>query len=531
MKKYIQKNRYLYFGALLCILISTIFAVSLQFYKGKVLDYAVAGSIKNTITNGILLLIFILFEIIFYYAYCRINIRFVTNCTKLLKKDVFESILKRSYVRYKEQTQGEYLSKYSNESDAIKDLYFKMLPMFWEILFKIIFVSISLFVLDWRIAIVTIILLSTPLYVPKIIEKSLQNAQTESLTSMKMALTRVNDWLSGFEIIKNYSIEKEIMSQFNIINCESVDKMLQNERLGATAQLITTLISYLSYYIVLICAAWLVLRGDFSAGDFFIAIGMIDQLSYPLISLSGIIRHLIGIKTTCKSTAKFINEGFTLETANETKSFEKEIKFHNATFAYDNNEPILKDFNLLLEKGKCYLIKGPSGCGKTTIINLLLKYYEISTGTITIDDKEIESYRNTYDFITVVRQEAVLFHDTLRNNLTMYQEFSDTTLIQTLESVGLHKYANTDELNSFVEENGSNFSGGEKKRICLARALLRNTEILVLDEPLANLDSVTVNQIENLILSIKERTIIVVSHQFSSEKLNMFDNIITLSTK
>ncbi|MBR2045630.1 MAG: ABC transporter ATP-binding protein [Agathobacter sp.] len=531
MKKYIQKNQHLYYAALLCILVSTLFAVSLQFYKGKVLDYALAGNLKNTITSGALLIIFILFENLFYYAYCRIDIRFVTNCTKLLKKDIFKSILNRNYVVYKEQTQGDYLAKYTNESDAIKDLYFKMLPFFWEILFKIIFVSISLFILDWRIAIITIILLSTPLFVPKMIEKPLQNAQTESLISMEIALAKVNDWSSGFEIIKNYSIEKRIMYEFNTINNESMDKMLQNERLGAIAQLITTLISYISYYIVLICSAWLVLRGVFSAGDFFIAIGMIDQLSYPLISLSGIIRHLIGIKSTCESTEKFINDGFLYKTTDEKDSFEKRIIFNNVSFGYDNKELILKDFNLLLEKGKLYLIKGPSGCGKTTIINLLLKYYEVGAGTITIDDRNIECYGNTYGLITVVRQEAILFHDTLRNNLTMYQDISDATLICTLKSVGLHKYATTNGLNSFVEENGSNFSGGEKKRICLARALLRNTNILILDEPLANLDSVTVNQIENLILSIKEKTIIVVSHQFSSEKLNKFDTIITLSAK
>ncbi len=530
MKKYIQKNRCFYVKALVSIFISSFFAVILQFIKGDVLDYAVAGDTNHTLYSIILLIIFILIEIIFFYIYRRFSIKFVINCTKHLKKDIFESILNRSYVSYKEKTQGEYLAKYTNNADTIKELYFNMLPLFWEILFKIILVSISLFVLDWRIAIITITLLSTPLYIPKIIEKPLQNAQSEALDSVKIVLAKINDWLSGFETIKNYSIETKIMHQFNVINNDALNKMLQNEQLNATAQLITTLISYLSYFIILCSSAWLVLKGDFSAGDFFIAIGMIDQLSYPLISLSSIIRHLIGIQSTCTTTKEFIDDGLGFKIIDNLKTFNDTITFHNITFGYVNKEPILKNFHLTLEKGKRYLIKGSSGCGKTTLINLLLGYFDVHFGNIVIDNERIGSHRNTYDCMTVVRQEAVLFCDTLRNNLTMYQKITDNTLIHTLKSVGLDKYANKNALNSLVEENGSNFSGGEKKRICLARALLRDTDILLLDEPLANLDNETVEQIENLILSIENKTIVVVSHQFSKDKLDMFDNVITLSS-
>ena len=171
-----------------------------------------------------------------------------------------------------------------------------MLPLFWEILLKIIFVSFALFVLDWRIALVTILLLTTPLYIPKLIEKRLQKAQTEYLKAVEDNLAKVNDWFSGFEIIKNHSIERQILVRFDQSNTLSMDKLLRDMVLGATAQLLTTLISYLSYFIVLACSTWLVLSGEFSAGDFFVAIGMIDQLSYPLISLAEIVRQFVAIR-------------------------------------------------------------------------------------------------------------------------------------------------------------------------------------------------------------------------------------------
>ena len=225
----------------------------------------------------------------------------MVGCTKSLRRDIFDSIMRRDFVKYKEHQQGEYISKLTNEVNAIKTRRFQMLPMLWEILFKSIFVSAALFLLDWRLALITITLLTTPLYVPKLIEKKLQKAQTEYLDSVEDNLAKVNDWLKGFEIIKNFSIEEKILLKFNESNNHSMNRLLKDTALGAVSQLITTLISYLSYFVVLVCAVWLVLKGDFTAGNFFVAIGMIDQLSYPLLSLAEIIRQLIAIRPACDS--------------------------------------------------------------------------------------------------------------------------------------------------------------------------------------------------------------------------------------
>lgn len=148
-----------------------------------------------------------------------------------------------------------------------------------------------------------------------------------------------------------------------------------------------------------------------------------------------------------------------------------------------------------------------------------------------IDGVPIADCGTTYSAITVVRQEAVLFHDTLRNNLTMYRDVSDGRLIEALKNLGLDRFANLQSLDAVIAENGANLSGGEKKRVCLARALLRNTDVLILDEPLVNLDESTAKKIEDLLLSISERLLLVVSHQFSEEKLCLFDDVIALGAQ
>lgn len=529
MKKYQKKYRVYFIGAFVSILISNLFAVVLQFFKGDVLDCAVAGEIQTTIKYAVLLITFILCEVITYFCHRQFSARFVIGCTKELKHDIFASILNRDFVSYKEQTQGEYIAKYTNEADTIKERLFNMLPMFWDIFFKIIFVSVALFLLDWKIAIITIALLTTPLYIPKIIEKRLQNAQTAYIQAIEETLANVNDWLAGFELIKNYSIEKRVLEKFKSVNDKSMEKLLRDTQLGAISQLITTLISYLSYFIVLVCATWLVLRSDFSPGDFFVAIGMIDQLSYPLISLAGITQQLIAVKPACASMEEFLESPNRKQSSAALKEIRSNIKFADVCFAYDNQTPILDHFNLIIQKGERYLFKGPSGCGKTTTVNLLLRYFDITGGSIEIDNVPLSKFGSTYGCMTVVRQEATLFHDTLRNNLTMYQDVSESRIFEVLNGVGLGKYSNANALDSIVVEGGSNFSGGEKKRICLARALLRDTDLLILDEPLANLDAKTAECIEDLLISIRDRTVIVVSHQFTEDKLKMFHRVVDFS--
>ncbi len=528
MNKYVQKYRLLFIGAIISILISTAFAVLLQFFKGNVLDYAVAGNSHETIKYAIYLIGCILVEIGFYYLYSLFSARFVVNCTKGLKTDIFNSLLNHSYIQYKKHLQGEYIAKYTNEADLIKERRFAMLPMLWEIVLKILLVSAALFFLDWRIALITISLLTTPLYVPKLIEKSLHNAQANYIKAVESSLAKVNDWLSGFEIIKNFSIEQHILRQFRLVNDDAMDKMFKDTQLGLISRLITTLMSYLSYFVVLAFAAYLVLEGEFSAGDFFISIGMIDQLSYPLISLSGIIRQLVAIRPSCQTMEEFIQYSSAETKHNTISTFDNEIRLTNLSFSHDKTKPLLNNLNLVIEKGKRYLVKGPSGCGKTTLINLMLRYYDPDKGQVTIDGTPITNYTDTYGLMTIVRQDTILFHDTLRNNLTMYKDGNDSSLISLLNRFGLSKFANKNALDTMITENGTNLSGGEKKRICLARALLRDTEVLILDEPLANLDPLSARAIETFLLNLKERTMIVVTHQFSSDLIKGFDEVIEM---
>ncbi len=525
MNKYINKNKGFLLLSLLCSMFAAIFAVRVQFLKGDVLDSALQSDFNISLQKGTYLGIFIMLEMGFYYLYDIAKAKFVVESLKAVRRDFFYSLIHRSYPCFLKMSQGEYLAKYTNEMDLLENQFFLNIPMLGEILIKILSVSISLFVLDYRIALITLFLLTTPLYVPKLVEKHLQDAQTAYVKQFEEHLKLVNDWLKGLEIIKNFSIEKKILERFNLSNDLTMSKSLKKKQISYLTRTVSAILSYMSHYIILTFAAYLVLRGEFTAGKFFVAIGMIDQLSYPIISLSYFIQELVSVEPVNRTISGFIESS---ENKIETDQLELDdvetITFKNVNFAYEDRQ-ILEDINMVFEKDYRYLLCGQSGSGKTTSMNLLLDYYEIHEGKVLLDGYPVEQVGNLNKLIAIMRQDAVLFQDTLRNNLSMYQEISDEKLIQVLKEVGLEKFSNQEKLDYLIEEDGVNLSGGEKRRVALARVLLRQTPVLVLDEPLANLDAESAASIEDLLLAIGDRMVIVISHQFSPSKISQFKSV------
>lgn len=529
MKSYANKNRGLFVLLSVCCMASAVFAVAVQFLKGEVLDLALTGALSRTGLFALLLLGAILCEVFLYYGYDRVSARFVTGCARDLRYDLMKGVLLQEYPAFLKEGKNAYLARFTNDAELVRGLYFSVLPQFAEILSKVLLVSIALFVLDWRLAILTLFLLTTPLYVPKLIEKRLKSAQSAYKEAVTRHMERITGWLSVFEVMKNFRAEHRILSRYRAVNDELTEADRKNRDLSNTARLISTLLSYLSHFLILAAAAFLVVSGSFSAGDFFIAVGMIDQLSWPLIALSEFVRSLISAKPVCSGLRAFLNTAKETSSKASASALSDGILFDNVRFSYEKENPILKGFSAVVRRGEKVLIRGTSGCGKTTAINLLMRYIEPDGGSIMVDGKSVQEYDDLYDLITLMRQDAVLFCDTLRANLTMYGDCPDEAVLAVLRQVGLSSYANRTALNATVAEDGGNFSGGEKRRLCLARALLRKSAVLILDEPLANLDAATAARVEDVLLDLKDRTVLLVSHSFSEEKLAQFDRVIDLA--
>ena len=190
----------------------------------------------------------------------------------------------------------------------------------------------------------------------------------------------------------------------------------------------------------------------------------------------------------------------------------------------------LNNFSAVFKKGKKYLVVGESGSGKSTLLNIISGMYDEYDGEVMIEDEELKQVeRNSLShLVSLASQEVFLFNDTIRNNITLYREYSDEQIHNVLKQCGLENLIQElpDGLDTLVGENGSNFSGGEKQRINLARAFIRDSKILLLDEVSANLDSVTTDFIERTVLALEGKTVISVAHKMPEKLAELYDEVI-----
>lgn len=242
MEKYIKSNWKPLILAITFSVLASIFAVRVQFLKGDVLDYALLGNLDNTLRYGLYLGVFIVLELGFFYFYDRKRGKFAVNSMKEVRLDYFRGLLDKDYPSFLKKKQREYIAQYTNEMEIIENQFFGTIPMLAEIIIKIVIVSTSLFILDYRIAIMTLFLLTMPLYVPRLVEKKLQRAQTEFVKQFENHIKAITDWLNGFEIIKNFSIEKNIKEKFIESNNNTMEKNLKKRQMGYLTRTISALL-------------------------------------------------------------------------------------------------------------------------------------------------------------------------------------------------------------------------------------------------------------------------------------------------
>lgn len=524
MKNYILKHKKELIKLILFIILASISAVFIQFFRGYVLDSAINKS-RDVIYYGITMFLLIVLEILFTYLFFITSNKLTSVYMEDLRSDIFKSILSKNYKDFYANDKGNYISKLINEVALIDEKFFSNLCTFLQVSIKASLVLISIFLLNWKLSIIAIFLMTLPLYIPKLIQNKIKNLNSKYVNSINNLTSLLNDYLSGYEIIHNYSLTQIFIKKFIDKNYNTQYDFYKMRKISSLSRTLSMILSYFSFFIVVIFSTYLVFKGEFTAGEFFAAIGLVDQLSWPIISISINIQNFIAAKPVINSILPYIN---TVDSNIKNSNSEKisNIVFSNVCFSY-NEKNLIKNFNAEFKENKKYLIRGESGSGKTTLINLLLGFEKLDSGNIFINGDVCET-EDILEKISIVRQETFLFNDTIRNNISLYEDIEDENILKILNTVNLTKFSSVEDLDTIIENSGINLSGGEKRRIMLARALIRKKDVLILDEPLANLDKNNAHLIEDLILKINDVTLIVISHTFSEEKLKEFDEIYSL---
>lgn len=385
---------------------------------------------------------------------------------------------------------------------------------------------IGLFIIDFRMTILVLLFIPIKCVVMKYFAKKQKQIMDEFIKKNQKYAKWFGDTVGGVREVKLFNILDRKHEEFDQNQKDIIEKQKQMNMLGQWNTITDSLMVQFLSTLLYILGANLVFDLQLSVGSVFAFITYSSYVTGPISAILNIGYLLSGIIPSTKRYYAFMEETDNGETAALCPD---DLKLQQVSFAYEKEKYVLKDVDILFAKGSKTAIIGRNGSGKTTIINLLTRMYEPTSGKIMLGTEDISElplpeYRN---MVSVVSQQIYLFNDTIRNNICLYKRVDDVIVEEACKDSGLEDFIKEVSLDYVVGQNGAMLSGGQKQKIALARALIHDKPIVIFDEATSNTDAYSEQQINGLLdTKLKEKTVIVITHK--KEILNKVDQIVVL---
>lgn len=452
------------------------------------------------------------------------------NFAKSFMIDYRKSIIDSYVLNEGEMLSSDFLNTVNQTTTKLKDMF--VMPFLKNIRYAILFIGASIYLLYINKIIFLIIVVCSvlPLIIPQIFNKKNQKLRMDSIGENEQFIAKSKEITDGFETIKSFGIEDKIINLFEKLNKINQKKLFLANRFNVFHMIFSFFISMFGIVSALVTATYLSSKGLITAGE----IGAIIQLSnYIVDPVTTIPANVISIKSVqmeMKRIDKMIAKKNTNSKEREKFKLDNQISIKNLSFKYGDNE-VLKGISLDLEKGKKYAIVGESGSGKSTLANILLRRLDYENGSVKFDDTEVKRIDEDdfYSNISLVSQNVFLFNDTLKNNVCLYNDYSQSDFERSIEKSKLNSVIEDleEKENTVLGEYGTSLSGGEKQRVSISRALIKNSSFVIMDEATSSLDIKTARAIENTLLSLNQ-TVLVITHRIDESILKKYDKIFLL---
>ena len=388
---------------------------------------------------------------------------------------------------------------------------------------------IGLFIIDFRMTILVLLFIPIKCVVMKYFAKKQKQIMDEFIKKNQKYAKWFGDTVGGVREVKLFNILDRKHEEFDQNQKDIIEKQKQMNMLGQWNTITDSLMVQFLSTLLYILGANLMFDLQLSVGSVFAFITYSSYVTGPISAILNIGYLLSGIIPSTKRYYAFMDLEEETDNGETAALCPDDLKLQQVSFAYEKEKYVLKDVDILFAKGSKTAIIGRNGSGKTTIINLLTRMYEPTSGKIMLGTEDISElplpeYRN---MVSVVSQQIYLFNDTIRNNICLYKRVDDVIVEEACKDSGLEDFIKEVSLDYVVGQNGAMLSGGQKQKIALARALIHDKPIVIFDEATSNTDAYSEQQINGLLdTKLKEKTVIVITHK--KEILNKVDQIVVL---
>jgi len=534
MGRYFKEHKLLVIITVIISVITAGIVAGIALILQRVLDYALMGDLDQFIRTMIFSIIYFIVMALVVYLNTRFAFKVSYRVLKSMRRSVFAGVMQQNMEEFNSVNTADYLSAMNNDMKTIEESY---LNNVFDVVYNAVLFVASLVVMIYFDIVVTLVVLGVAtlmMIMPGLVGVIMQKRQKVQSETLSNFMARLKDFFSGFEIISTYRMGVFSKKEFSKKNDELYTAQYNVGKAMALVAGLTTTLALMVQTTAIFMSAYFIITGRITAGVLLGLVQAAGLLVSPLGSMAGILPLMQGAKPIIERVNRFADHEPTGFLGTQMPTFEKGITVSNLTFGYDEETTVLKDINAQFERGKKYAVIGGSGCGKSTLVKLLTGYYSKYEGEIAYDGADLHTLdmEKLGEISATIHQNIYLFDESIMDNICLHREYSDEELQHALKISGVDMFIGADDkdLSDPVGEDGANLSGGQRQRIAVARALILQKPLLILDEGTSSLDMQTAYDIESRLLKEDDLTLITITHAHNSELLQAYDGIIFMDS-
>ena len=447
--------------------------------------------------------------------------------TYKLRNDIVIKINKLPMNYFDKKTNGEVLSVITNDIDTLGMNLNQSVTQIITSICTIIGILVMMFSISWQMTVISLIILP----IAGIIVKNIVGKSQKYFKKQQDYLGHVNGQVEevygGLNIVKAFNAEEKVTKEFEKANAELYKAGWKSQFLSGLMYPVMNFISNIGYVAVAVVGGYLAINGTITVGNIQSFIQYNKQFTQPINQIAQISSMLQAMIAAAERIFEFLEEKEEVVTAKgniDTSKLKGNVEFKHVKFGYNPDKIIIKDFNGKVKEGQKIAIVGPTGAGKTTMVKLLMRFYDVTSGEILVDGHNVKDFDRgeLRKMFGMVLQDTWLFGGTVKENIKYSKEdATDAEVIEAAKAAHIHHFIKTlpKSYNSIINEESTNISAGQKQLLTIARVILANPKILILDEATSSIDTRTEIQIQSAMDNLmKGRTSFIIAHRLSTIK-------------